>query len=86
MAGRQPDYQLWGLDKETEQKSRIGAAWNEDKGRISIKLDPFVTLTNNGSLVLSLFPVNERDKERWAKLREANKAAGHDDNGDAIPF
>ena len=84
--GRMPDFQLHALNKATEARSQVGAAWQEDDGRISIKLNQFVTLEASPDLVLSLFPVSDQDRQRWAKERERNKQAGHDKAGNAKPF
>ena len=57
MTGRKPSHYLKALDKATDEKSgRIGAAWVNRDGTISIKLDPFVTLNGGNDLVLTLFP------------------------------
>lgn len=84
--GRQPDYQLHAMNKSTDEKARVGAAWTEDDGRISIKLNSFTQLSAGPDLVLSLFPVNDKDRERWAKERAENKRAGHNPDGSAKPF
>lgn len=62
-AGRKPDYMVSALDKETGRKaSRIGAAWINPDGSISVKLDFCVVLNAaNDNLVVTLFP-NDRDE------------------------
>lgn len=60
MAGRKPDYNVHAMDKGTEEKSRIGAAWGNPDGSISIKLNPFIALTSHPDLVIMLF-LNDRD-------------------------
>jgi len=55
MSGRQPDYHLHAMNKDTDRKGRIGAAWKNDDGSISIKLDAFVVLNSNDNLEVRLF-------------------------------
>ncbi len=52
---RQPEYSLNCLNKTTEAKGRIGAAWLNDDGSIRIVIDPFVVLPPVGEIVLTLF-------------------------------
>lgn len=60
MSGRKPDFHLAALDKSTEAKNnRIGAAWKDDNGSITIVLDNFIQLTGSPNLVIKLFP-NDR--------------------------
>ncbi len=60
--GRKPDYNLHAMDKVTDEKSRVGGAWLNDDGSISVKLNPFVTLASTTALVLTLFPASEPSK------------------------
>ena len=70
MAGRQPDYDLSALNKETEERGRIGAAWANDDGTISIKLNAFVVLRDAKDTVITLFP---RDKDRATKRKSRDE-------------
>lgn len=56
--GPKPAYRLRALNKASNLKGTIGSAWNVDEGAISIQLDSFVTLHQDGNLVLTLFPVD----------------------------
>lgn len=56
MSGNKPDYKLHALDKETQEKNRIGAGWINEDGSIRVKLDAFVVLQASPNLVLTLFP------------------------------
>jgi hypothetical protein len=47
------------LNKSTGDTNNVGAAWIWENGRISIKLDAFVTLTGSKDLVLTLFPADD---------------------------
>lgn len=78
--GKQPDYNLHAMNKGTDEKSRAGVAWAQANGRISIKLNAFVVLHAGEDLILSLFPWNARDKEKF------NKQAGHNPDGSSTPF
>ena len=66
MAGprRAPDYYLKTLHKKTGRKGRIGAAWDNVSGSISIVLDPFVVIDwqHRDDVVLTLFP-NDRGED-----------------------
>lgn len=58
--GRQPDYKLSALNKDTEHKGNIGCAWINANGTISIKLNPFVVLSASQNLAITLFPNDDR--------------------------
>lgn len=57
--GRQPDYSLGALDSSTDEKNpKIGAAWKNEDGTISININDFVVLRGSKTLYLRLFPTN----------------------------
>jgi len=67
MAGkRRPDYRLSALksfptpEEWKDMKGEVGAAWLNENGSISIRLEPFVTLRSEPGLVLTLFPVKPK--------------------------
>jgi hypothetical protein len=61
MNSRTPDFKLKAMDKTTGVKSaKIGAAWTNKDGSISVVLDPFVTVTSSPSVLLTLFPWDEK--------------------------
>lgn len=66
MANRKPDYNVHAMDKRTNQKARVGAAWVNDNGTISIVLNNFVVLQGNIDLVVTLF-VNDNKSETGAE-------------------
>lgn len=78
--GRRPDYNLNALDKNTEQKGRVGAAWLNDDGTIRVKINPWVVLTGGDSLVLTLFPSGE------PRPASPNPKPNPPDGGGDIPF
>lgn len=55
-AKRKPDYRLKAMNKATDAKAEVGAAWSNTDGSISIVLNPFVRLDYNTDLVLTMFP------------------------------
>lgn len=55
MAGRKPDYHVHAMDKRTDEKSRVGAAWANPDGSIRVVLNPFVVLAAGPNLVITLF-------------------------------
>lgn len=70
MAQRQPDYELSMLDKATEQRGRVGAAWKNKDGRISIVLNPCVVLHSSGNMILNLFPISPRNHKYARDTRD----------------
>lgn len=64
LKGRTPDYKLKMMDKRTGVKSRkMGAAWINESGSITINLDPFVSIPASADIVLTLFPWNWKDEK-----------------------
>lgn len=63
MSGRKPDYWLKAMNKTTNEKRKVGAAWDNKDGSISIDIDAFTVLHAHPGLVLTLFPI-ERGGER----------------------
>ena len=62
--GRKPDYDLSALDKVTDMRGKVGAAWINTNGTISIRLNPWVVLDGaNKELVITLFQVNNHSKK-----------------------
>lgn len=60
---RQPDYILKALNKETDEKSgRIGVAWMNTNGSLTLSIDMMVTLASNPNVVLTLFPNNYKNE------------------------
>lgn len=52
-----PDYRVGALNKATDEKGCVGAAWKNENDTISIVLDPFVSLHQHGKqLLITLFP------------------------------
>lgn len=68
MTNRKPDYRVAALNKGTDEKGVVGAAWINDNGSIAIILDPFVNLQQQGrQLLITLFPSDTGPKkERFA--------------------
>lgn len=81
--GVRPQWRLAALDKETEDTSHVGVAWNKDNGSISIKLNAFVHLIGNKNLVLTLFP---SDDERSVTSPKRQAGGGPGDPDDPTPF
>jgi len=53
---RKPDYRVAALDKITEDKNNVGAAWKNEDGTISIVLDSFIVLYGGNRFLITLFP------------------------------
>lgn len=59
-SGRKPDYQVGAINKITGQKSsKVGGAWKNDNGTISVVLDAFVVFPGGSDTLLTLFPNTE---------------------------
>lgn len=91
---RKPDYTVNALDKDSNVKGRVGAAWKQEDGSIQITLDPWVTLRGRGfnvNLLVTLFPAmsreewQERQKEKENK-KETKSPDRYDPLEDDIPF
>jgi len=84
MSGKKPTHELCVKDLETQDRGRIGVAWENEDGSFTIKLHPCTSITydNVKNKALSLFPL--RSEAEWAKwqaaraAREAKKAAAGD--------
>lgn len=62
MAGRKPDYKL-SVHIEGDYY-RVGAAWVNESGTVSIELDPFVTLPHGPKIKLMLIAANYEPKQK----------------------
>lgn len=62
MSVRLPDYDVKALNKATDEKSRIGAAWINPDGSIAVVINPFTVIRGGKDLLITLFP-REKDKE-----------------------
>lgn len=58
MSKRQPDFTVAALNKRTDMKANIGGAWVNEDGSISVILNGFVKLEQEGrnELLITLFP------------------------------
>jgi hypothetical protein len=77
MSGRSPDYILSILDKETDERGRVGVAWNNPSGSIGIVLNTRVVITANKNLVLTLFPNTPYEERSQAASKDQ---LSNDDN------
>ena len=58
--GRRPDYVLSVKVKDQVLRRRLGVAWANDDGSISIALDPCTVISWTDNVHVSLFPNEER--------------------------
>lgn len=56
--GRPPDYKLSLKHRVTGVSGQVGAAWKDERGFLSVKLNPGVTLSWQDDVYLALFPVD----------------------------
>lgn len=55
--GRKPDYRVGLLNKTTDDKGTIGAAWKNPDGSIAVTINTFVAIPLGGPhLLITLFP------------------------------
>lgn len=60
MSGRKPAYNVKVMNKQTGEKSqKIGGAWVNRDGTISVILDPFVVIPGGQDILVTLFPNEE---------------------------
>lgn len=64
--GRQPDYNVWAVNKATEKSADIGAAWIDEDRSISVKINPFVSIPAGGELTIKMYPTDEEFRKRRA--------------------
>lgn len=96
--GNVPDWTLSAMDPDNICKGKCGAAWNNDDGSISIKLNPFVVLEAVDGLRIRLFPAEGYDERQRqveqdsaatpskARKRTTPGYAGEPPDSDDIPF
>lgn len=53
---RKPDYIVKALDKQTDDKARVGAAWQNPDGTVSVVLNSFTVLKGGKETLITLFP------------------------------
>lgn len=63
MASRKPDFDLCYLNKTSEERARIGAAWMNENGSIRIVINPLVVIPPGSDTVLTLFPKKSKQQE-----------------------
>ncbi len=62
MTGK-PDYRIRALNKVTDAQGDIGVAWkNEGEKYISLVFNPFVTVPVGPDYVITMFPIETKDK------------------------
>lgn len=56
---RKPDYIIKALNKITEERDKIGAAWVNKDGSITIVFNPFVSVPVGIGFLITAFPNKE---------------------------
>jgi hypothetical protein len=57
-----PNYKVKVLNKKSSLKGHIGAAWINEDGTISIVLDNYISLYQDGNILITLFPTDKPNK------------------------
>jgi hypothetical protein len=55
---RKPDFWVKAMNKATNEKRKIGAAWLNKDGSVSVDIDAFTILQSSPDLVITLFPID----------------------------
>lgn len=55
---RRPNYRVAAMDKDTDMKANVGAAWINADRTISVVLEGFVVLQGGKQLLITLFPMD----------------------------
>ena len=67
---RPPDYRLSILNKRTDARNmNAGAGWKNADGSVSIVLSACVTIPQDENLVVTLFPLEDREQVRPREFR-----------------
>lgn len=53
---KRPDYRVAAMNKDTEAKGNIGAAWINENGTISVTIEPFIHIQGGKEMLITLFP------------------------------
>lgn len=56
--GRKPDFWIKAMNRATNEKRKIGAAWRNEDNSVSLAIDPFTVLESSPDLVITLFPID----------------------------
>ena len=57
MTSRTPDFVLKGLNTQTNERTgKLGAAWTNEDGTVSIRFDSFIILEQRPGWIFTLFP------------------------------
>lgn len=87
MSGRKPDYKIHALNKITEAKGEIGAAWANPDGTITLVFNAFVAVPVSGDVVITMFknvPKEERQPHKQPLQVVSERYGGSEQ--DEIPF
>lgn len=86
--GRTPDYDLVVMNKTTQQKGKVGAAWKNNDGRIGIVLNPCVVLSADPNLVIALFVKHSYEGPKLGSYKNADEAfaTAEEPKEDDCPF
>lgn len=53
---RKPDYRVAAMNKVTNAKNNIGAAWINPDGTIAVIFDNFIRIEGGPDILITLFP------------------------------
>ena len=78
MSNRQPDYDVFATHKTFDTKGKIGAAWKNDNGTISIVLNEFTNLQQDGKLLITLLPrIENKSKPKMPRVFSQQAAVAY---------
>lgn len=61
-SGRKPDFKVKVLNKVTDERGCVGAAWKNDDGSVTILLDYCVVLPGGKDNLITLFPIDRKNQ------------------------
>lgn len=70
LSNRQPTYKMKVKDAKTERWMEVGAAWKNEDGSISVRLNTCIVLDSRFGVEPVLFPVESKeDREQFFKRK-----------------
>jgi len=73
-----PNLVLKAMDTVTGAKSgKLGAAWFNNDGSVSLHLDPGVSISYNVAICYMLFPNDRPEKKKSAKTEQKEQQSWH---------
>lgn len=56
---RKPDYRVRALNKRTDERGTLGAAWKNKDGSITVVFDPFAAVPVSKDVIITMFVMED---------------------------